>query len=290
MTDSPTDTRPRCGGTPGVPGLVRAGSGSPAHFCPGCADCPPAPDTQSGGRSTVDRAIDEVMRNTPDRWAHLQRGRIDALVEAVRAESSAAIQEARDEKTQAWLDQLETVELRAAAAASPVPPDAAEPVCVEIIALVSNKECGRPRAHLHHQIQRGKNFWELPYHGFVPSAAPGDGAFPSTVMCECGCHGEVHKTLWIEGTFHGTACDLHGGHKFTPADARGALPPDARCECGRTEKADCAAELPLHDVHLLAHSVPPNRRLCRDHHRFHATPAPPDDTKDARAGSPEGGQ
>ena len=55
-------------------------------------------------------------------------------------------------------------------------------------------------------------------------SAPGDGAFPATVMCECGCLGAEHGTLWVGGTFSGTRCDLHGGHKFTPA---GALPPDA---------------------------------------------------------------
>ena len=45
----------------------------------------------------------------------------------------------------------------------------------------------------------------------------GDGAFPSAVMCVCGCLGDEHYTRWEDGAFKGTGCGVHRNHKFVPA-------------------------------------------------------------------------
>lgn len=38
--------------------------------------------------------------------------------------------------------------------------------------------------------------------------------FPLDAVCYCGCPGSAHFTKWDNGTFLGTACEEHGGHKF----------------------------------------------------------------------------
>ena len=92
------DTRPRCGGSPGKPGLIwNISIGTAPTDCPGCADCAPAPDTQSGGRPTVEEA---AMRYAESSDFLIEFNISGNLIETFTAGadfSRAALQEARDE-------------------------------------------------------------------------------------------------------------------------------------------------------------------------------------------------
>ena len=46
---------------------------------------------------TVEAAREEVMHNTPERWKHLQRGRLDAFEAAVRRDERTAFEHRLDE-------------------------------------------------------------------------------------------------------------------------------------------------------------------------------------------------
>ena len=124
--------RPRCGGTPGKPGkFVRVDVGGRGHDryeerCTGCANC--APDTQSGGRPTVEDLKATVLRHMTWRQGVGASAMlaVDRLIETVRAESVAALQEARDRAAalERWGDDQyrvrETLRLRAEAAESTI--------------------------------------------------------------------------------------------------------------------------------------------------------------------------
>ena len=124
MSDSPTDTRPRCGGTPGHPGVMPKGgdAGSTRWMCLGCANCAPrtistprlnhsascesqdcpgcAPAGDSPARPAVEEAWNEydatVCAIPVDRNPLNARAARAEVETAFHAESAAALQEARD--------------------------------------------------------------------------------------------------------------------------------------------------------------------------------------------------
>lgn len=183
----------KCGGTPGRPGRIYAGT-SPVTVrrCSGCSDCAgtPSPSTvmlEAGG-SPLTRAWEADAR-----VVHL------AIRRAETAEALLKPLYARAEAERTRRERLEE------AAQKVVQAGRADGGCIY---------CGFEEQHI-----RGCPVGLL---RAALAAAPGepqagDGAFPPTVMCECGCPGSLHGTRWIEGTFHGTACELHGGHKFAHA-------------------------------------------------------------------------
>ena len=122
--------RPRCGGTPGKPGkFVRVDVGGRGHDryeerCTGCANC--APDTQSGGRPTVEEAMEAYLHDHTRNPGGYTEDAYRAGWADAESRASAALQEARDRAAalERWGDDQyrvrETLRLRAEAAESTI--------------------------------------------------------------------------------------------------------------------------------------------------------------------------
>ena len=203
-----------------------------------------------GLRAAAQKAIDSVT------MSYGTTGR-PSTAEALAWLRQALLDSASEERKTARIpDGL--MEFRMGAASRPVPP---EPFCA---ALVRNdegyvEECGLRRDARYHQpgdshyhvfierpvpaqprddcsvigvheiVHNGGGAWTCHFCGVVFVAASGDGAFPATVMCECGCPLGVHGGFMLAGVIEpacygsqaGLVCTGDIYHKFTPA------PPDA---------------------------------------------------------------